>query len=378
MKGTAMKTGFVWHEIYMWHSTGRHAGVYQPGLTIQPGVPFEEAETKRRFKNLLEVSGLGEQLQPIKALALTEQQLLAVHTPAYLEQLQQLSDGPGGLVCANTPVGHGSYEIAALAAGGVVAAVDAVLQGTVRNAYALVRPPGHHAEPDQGMGFCLLANAALAARHALDQHGLTRIAIVDWDVHHGNGAQRIFWDDPRVLTVSIHQDGNYPAHTGHAHELGGGAGTGYNLNVPLPAGCGEGAYLAAFDTLILPALRAYRPQLIIVPCGFDAGAYDPLGRMMLHSDSYRAMTQRLMDLADHCCDGRLVLCHEGGYEPNTVPYMGLAVMETLSGQRTAIVDPNLADMRGITGQALQPHQQQWITHLQHVLHSPLFEEGLRT
>lgn len=369
-----MKTGFVWHEIYMWHSTGCHAGIHRPGLTIQPGIPFEEAQTKRRFKNLLDVSGLSEHLQAITAVALTEEQLQRVHTPAYLSALKQLSDGPGGQLCANTPVGNGSYDIAKLAAGGVVSAIDAVLRGTVKNAYALVRPPGHHAEPDKGMGFCLLANAALAADHALNDFGLERIAIVDWDVHHGNGAQRIFWEDPRVLTISVHQDGNYPADSGHTHEQGAGPGLGYNLNIPLPAGCGEGAYLHAFDTLILPALHAYRPQLIIVPCGFDAGAYDPLGRMMLHSDTYRAMTLRMMAVADACCDGRLVLCHEGGYEPNTVPYLGLAVIETLSELPTGITDPNLADMQGMAGQALQPHQREWIAHLRKELQGPLLQD----
>ncbi|RON48317.1 class II histone deacetylase [Pseudomonas frederiksbergensis] len=374
-----MKTGFVWHEIYMWHSTGCHAGVYRPGLTIQPGIPFEEAQTKRRLKNLLDVSGLSAHLQPITAVALTEEQLQRVHTSAYLNVLKQLSDGNGGQLSANTPVGNGSYDIAKLAAGGVVSAVDAVLRGAVKNAYALVRPPGHHAEPDTGMGFCLLANAALAADHALEHFHLERVAIVDWDVHHGNGAQRIFWEDPRVLTISVHQDGNYPADSGHTHEQGAGPGLGYNFNIPLPPGCGNGAYLHAFDTLILPALRAYRPQLIIVPCGFDAGAYDPLGRMMLHSNTYRAMTQRVMAVADACCEGRLVLCHEGGYEPNTVPYMGLAVIETLSELPTAITDPNLADMQGLTGQALKPHQREWIARLLNKLQGPLLpgpeEEG---
>lgn len=358
-----MSTGFVWHELFMWHSTGRHAGVYKPGLTIQPGIPFEEPEAKRRFKNLLDVSGITDNLVAIRPRELTRAELESVHTPGYLDRLKSISDGDGGTLSANTPVGSRSYEIAALSAGGVVEAVDAVMQGKVKNAYALVRPPGHHALPDKGMGFCLFANGALAAFHALRTHGLEKIAIVDWDVHHGNGAQDIFWNSPNVLTVSIHQQGNYPSDGGAIEEIGAGKGTGCNINVPMLPGSGHGAYVEAMETIVIPALRAYRPQLIIVPCGFDAGAYDPLGRMLLHSDSFRYLTQRIMDIAGEYCGGRLVMCHEGGYEQNTVPYMGLAVIETLRGTRTDVVDPNLEDMKCLFGQDLQAHQQAHIAKL---------------
>ncbi|QEY73423.1 class II histone deacetylase [Pseudomonas denitrificans (nom. rej.)] len=366
-----MTTAFVWHEHYMWHDTGNYAGLFTPGLGVQPGLHFENAETKRRLKNLLDVSGLGERLLAVKPLAATEEQLLRVHTPGYLAHLQEFSAGRGGDAGDNTPFGHGSYDIARLSAGGVIQAVKHVLRGDARNAYALVRPPGHHAEADRGRGFCLLANAALAAHVAMAEHGLERIAVVDWDVHHGNGSQSIFWEDPRVLTLSLHQEGNYPQDSGFVDEQGAGAGRGFNLNVPLPPGCGEGAYLHAFDEIVLPALRAHRPQLILVPCGFDAGAHDPLGRMMLHGDAYRALTARLMALADQLCDGRLVLCHEGGYEPNSVPYFGLAVIETLSGIATDIQDPHLEAMRALSGQPLAAHQRQWIANLRARYDSPL-------
>lgn len=358
-----MSTGFVWHELYMWHSTGRHAGIYRPGLTIQPGTPFEEAETKRRFKNLLDVSGIADKLVSIRARELTRAELEAIHTPEYLDKLKVISDGDGGACAADTPFGSGSYEIAALSAGGVVEAVDAVMQGRVKNAYALVRPPGHHAVSDRGMGFCLFVNGALAADRALRGHGLERVAIVDWDVHHGNGAQEIFWNTPNVLTVSIHQQGSYPIDLGGVEEVGAGEGKGYNVNVPMLPGSGHGAYVEAMETIIIPSLQAFRPQIIIVSCGFDAGAYDPLGRMLLHSDSFRYLTQRLMDVANEYCDGRVVMCHEGGYEQNTVPYMGLAVLETLRGTRTAISDPNLEDMKGLFGQELQHYQREHIAKL---------------
>ncbi|AZC50978.1 Deacetylase [Pseudomonas chlororaphis subsp. piscium] len=365
-----MGTGFVWHELFMWHSTGCHAGIYKPGLTIQPGTPFEEAETKRRFKNLLDVSGITDDLFHIRPRALRRDELEMVHSAAYLDELEAMSKAGGGAFSANTPFGAGSYDIAALSAGGVIEAVDAVMRGDVKNAYALVRPPGHHAVADAAMGFCLFANGSLAAKHAIEKHGLERVAIVDWDVHHGNGAQDIFWESSKVLTISIHQKGNYPSDSGCAEERGLGAGAGYNLNIPMLPGSGHGAYLGAMDTLIVPALREFDPQLIIVSCGFDAGAYDPLGRMLLHSDSFRDLTQRVMEAADISCKGKLVMCHEGGYEQNTVPYMGLAVIETLSGIKTGISDPNLDDMKGLFGQETQSYQREHLMEIRKLLQCP--------
>jgi acetoin utilization deacetylase AcuC-like enzyme len=267
-----------------------------------------------------------------------------------------LSAGIGGDAGPFTPLGHGSYEIAMLSAGGVLAALEAIMERRVRNAYALVRPPGHHALADLGMGFCLFGNAAIAGFHAFERYGLTRIAYVDWDVHHGNGTQSAFWEDPRALTISVHQDNCFPPDSGHVHETGSGAGEGCNINIPLPPGCGVGAYEAAFDRIVLPGLRAFRPQLIIVPSGFDAGAYDPLGRMQMHSGGYRALTRRLMGAAEDLCDGRLLLCHEGGYHAPTVPFYGLAVLEELSGVSSGVEDPFLPIMAGLGGQELQPHQ----------------------
>ncbi len=221
-----------------------------------------------------------------------------------------------------------------------------MLDGTVDNVYALTRPPGHHAEPDLGRGFCIFANAAIGAEHAREARGLDRVAVVDWDVHHGNGTQKIFWEDPSVLTISSHQDNNYPPDSGHVHEVGAGAGEGYNLNIPLPPGSGVGAYVAAYERVVAPALRAFKPELIIVASGLDASAMDPLARMMMHSDGYRQLTRLLMDVAEDVCDGRLVVEHEGGYSSAYVPFCGLAVVEELAGVRSAIDDPFLADLPG--------------------------------
>ena len=349
------KTGLVWHELYMWHNTGNHAGIMPPGLTVEPYEHAENPDTKRRFKNLLDVTGLTKRLIAIEPRAATEADILRVHTPAYLAKIKALNDS-GGDAGPFTPMGRGSYDIACLSAGGVLALTDAVIDNEVNNGYALVRPPGHHALPDIGMGFCIFANAAIAGRHALDVRGLARIAYVDWDVHHGNGTEAAFWREPRALTISLHQDRCFPPDSGGMAAVGEGPGKGFNLNIPLPAGSGFGAYEATFDQAVIPALRAYKPDLIFVPSGFDAGAYDPLGRMMMHSRGYRSLTEKLLAVADEVCGGRLVMCHEGGYNAPTVPYFGLAVCEALAGVKTGLEDPFAPMHEGLGGQELQPHQ----------------------
>jgi acetoin utilization deacetylase AcuC-like enzyme len=351
-----MATGFVWDERFMWHHTGAFAGVVPYGFPVEPYEHAENPDTKRRFKNLLDASGLTRSLILIDARPATTAELLRFHTPAHIERMAATGDAllvDGG---AFTPMGRGSYEIALLAAGGVIEAVDAVLAGRVANAYALVRPPGHHAMPDLAMGFCLFGNGAIAGLHALAVHGLERIAYVDWDVHHGNGTQAAFFSDPRALTISVHQDRNFPHNSGGFDEIGTGAGRGYNINVPLPPGSGVGAYEAVYDRVVIPALAAYRPQLIIVPSGFDGGAYDPLGRMMMTSGGYRRLTRKLMQAAEVLCDGRIVMCHEGGYSAATVPFFGLAVVETLAGIATGIEDPFEPLLANMGQQELQPHQ----------------------
>lgn len=356
-----MATGFVWHESYAWHDTGTPA-LFVPadGKTVQPDVSGDDPEVKRRFKNLLEVSNLWESLNHIKPRQATEEDILRFHTKAYLQRVKELSLSGGGEVSPMTVCGPNSYEIALLSAGGVLSAVDAVLTGEVNNAYALVRPPGHHAMPDEGQGSCLFGNAAITGKYALATQGLSRIAIVDWDVHHGNGTEAAFWSDPSALTISIHQDRCFPPDRGLIEQMGEGPGEGYNINIPLPPGSGVGAYVSAFERVIIPALRKYSPELIIVPSGFDAGALDPIGRMMMHSDGYRQLTQMMMAVAHEVCEGRLVMCHEGGYSRATLPFYGLAVIEQLSGVRSGIDDPFLEMVKGFGGQELQPHQEKVI------------------
>jgi len=356
-----VKTGWNFHELYLWHETGPASLFFPASLTVEPGEHAENAATKRRFKNLMEVSGLADQLISVKSTPVEEEDLARFHTLDYIRRIKTLSDDRGGDTGHLTPFGRGSYEIACLAAGGTYALVDRVLSGELKNGYALVRPPGHHAEADKGMGFCLFGNVPVAILKARTQHKFDRVATIDWDVHHGNGTQAAFWSDPGVLTISLHQDRLFPHDRGDRQERGEGEGLGYNINVPLPPGSGHAAYIAAFEQVVLPALMAYKPDLIVVPSGFDAAAPDPFGRMMLHSDTFREMTKMLMQAADILCNGRLVLSHEGGYSAAYVPYCGLAVMEQLSGIKTQIEDPFLPAFQAYGGQDLQPWQQEAIS-----------------
>ncbi len=350
-------TGLVWDERYAWHDLGSGAGPLRAGGWIEPGEPHaENAATKRRIRNLLDASGLLRDLRPIDARPATHEELTRFHAPAYVERVRQLSAGEGGSVGLDAWVRPGTYEIAALAAGGVIAAVDAVLAGDVTNAYALVRPCGHHAGPEEGKGFCVFGNLVLGALHARATHDVGRIAIIDWDVHHGNGAQDAFYDDPSVLTISIHQDGVFPPASGSVGETGAGDAVGTNINLPLPPGSGSGAYREAFERVVEPAIRAFRPELLLVASGFDANGFDPMSRQLLSSEDFRDLARRVRLLADDLCGGRLVLSHEGGYHTGVVPFCGLAVLEELSGRRTAVEDPFLPLLASSPWQSLQPHQ----------------------
>ena len=343
-----MATGFFWDEKCFWHAGGNYAFTLPIGGHVQPlaagGLP-ESPETKRRLKNLMDVTGLSRALDLRSADEATREDLLRVHPATYLDAFKSLSDQGGGELGRRTPFAQGGYEIAALSAGLAVAAVDAVLRGDLDNAYALSRPPGHHCLPDFPNGFCLLANIAIAIEAAKAKGMANRFVVLDWDVHHGNGTEAIFYDRDDVLTISLHQDGNYPLDTGAVTDRGRGAGEGYNVNLPLPAGAGHTAYLYAMDSIVIPQIEAFDPDLIIVACGFDAGATDPLARMLATADTFRQMTLRIKAAAEKLCGGRLVLVHEGGYSEVYVPFCGHATLEALSGSRITAADPMAEALR---------------------------------
>ena len=356
-----MTTGYVWHEAFGWYDTGTGPDLpSDPAAGLQPGQHFAHPDTKRRVHELIAVSGLLDSLVRIGSRLATDEELLRVHTRRHLDSMIAQSAQPKGGDTGDgiSPFGKGGIDIARRSAGGAIALVDAVVTGKVDNGYALINPAGHHARPDQGMGFCMFNNVAVAARYAQDRLGVGRIAIVDWDVHHGNGTQEVFWDDPSVLTVSIHQDRCYPTDSGFVTERGAGAGEGTALNVPLVPGSGHEAYLYAFDEIVAPALREYRPELIIVASGFDASSLDPLARTMAEAATFAALTRRVLDIAQEVAGGRVALCQEGGYSPVYAPFCGAAVIAELAGL-PPLDDPFTVITEG-RGRELEAYQKEWI------------------
>jgi acetoin utilization deacetylase AcuC-like enzyme len=261
----------------------------------------------------LESAGLLDRLQRIEPRAVTGEDLQLAHTAAYLRLAEkEILAGEPQLSTGDTSVCARSWDAARLAAGCALAAVDAVLEGEAGNAFCAVRPPGHHATADRGMGFCVLNNVALAARHAQRRHGIERVLIVDWDVHHGNGTQDIFYEDGSVFFFSTHQSPWYPG-TGHAQETGQGKGKGMTLNVPLPAGSGRAEIFGAFERQLLPAMKQFRPEFILISAGFDSRAGDPLGDFLLTDADFTDLTSLVRGLAAEYAQDRVVSLLEGGY-----------------------------------------------------------------
>lgn len=267
----------------------------------------ERAERLRHVVKHLEQSALWQKLTHLQPTSANEEDVVAVHTRAHFRFVQEVCANGGGMLDeGDTHAARASFHVAMLAAGGVMAGIDAVLEKRVDAAFCAVRPPGHHAERDRAMGFCLFNNVAIGARYAQRKHSLEKIAILDWDVHHGNGTQHMFEDDPTVFYISLHQYPFYPG-TGARGERGVGEGTGFTLNIPLPAGTGEDRYLRAFDEEIVPALTDYKPDLLLISAGFDAHKDDPLGGMLLTEESFAKFTTLLQDIAP------VVSVLEGGY-----------------------------------------------------------------
>ena len=310
-------TALLADPIYKQHLTGA-------GHPEQPG----------RFDAVLqalEEAGLLEDLPKIDRRAASEEEILLCHAPDYLETVKRdVADGARSLSTGDTVISEKSYEVAREAVGGVLQAVDAVVEGRAANAFCVVRPPGHHASPDRGMGFCIFNNIAIAARYAQQRHDLERVLIADWDVHHGNGTQDIFYRDGSVLFFSTHQSPWYPG-TGKEWETGEGPGKKTTLNAPFPAGAGRSEILGAFRTKLLPAANEFKPDLILVSAGFDSRLGDPLGQFTLADQDFADLTELLLELADTHSAGRLVSILEGGYD---LEGLGLAAAKHVEALRS--------------------------------------------
>jgi acetoin utilization deacetylase AcuC-like enzyme len=285
--------------LFLQHETGRHP---------------ETADRLRAITGRLEKAGLPAMCTPGSFTPLSEDEVRAVHAPEVVELVKQAAEQGGGYIEADTVVSPASFRVGLAAAGAACAAVDAVFAGPERVALCLVRPPGHHATPTRSMGFCLFNNVALAARRAIARHGVRRVLVVDWDVHHGNGTQDIFYEDPRVMFFSIHRFGHgfYPG-TGAADETGSGAGLGTTLNAAVRYGTPRPEYHAAFRSCLEKAADRIKPELVLVSAGFDAHAADPIGSLDLETEDFLTLTRQVLDVARAHAGGRLVSCLEGGY-----------------------------------------------------------------
>ncbi|MDA1190902.1 MAG: histone deacetylase [Candidatus Poribacteria bacterium] len=292
------KTAFISHPDYLDHDTG-----------------FGHPERPARLEAIharLDQSEINRSLVRLEPRSATTDEIGFAHTDEHIDSIRRIAESGGGRVDYDTAVSAKSYDIALLSAGAVLRAVDAVADGETDNAFACVRPPGHHATPNRAMGFCLFNNVAVAARYAQRVKGLERVLIIDWDVHHGNGTQDVFYGDGSVFYFSIHQHPLYPG-TGMAHEVGEGGGNGATLNIPVPAGSNDDDYVEAFEQRLIPAATAFNPDLVIVSAGFDAHEKDPLASVYVTTEGFGRLTDLVMRLADDCCGGRLVSALEGGY-----------------------------------------------------------------
>ncbi len=313
-----MATGFVYDARYLKHDAG-------------PGHPERPERLTATIAHLKTLSWFSK-LVPIEPRVAEIEWMEKIHSREYIRRAEEACrSGERILDTPDVGVSKESFDIARLAAGGALELADRVLEGKIQNGFALLRPPGHHAERSLAMGFCLFNNIAILARYLQEKHGLEKILILDWDVHHGNGTQHSFEDDPSVLYVSLHQYPFYPG-TGKATETGTGRGRGATLNCPMPAGAGDSDYQKAFVDRILPAIEAFRPEAILISAGFDAHRLDPLAQINLTEETYGWMTERMMEMAAKFSGGKIISLLEGGYHLKALPLSIEAHLATLSGE----------------------------------------------
>ena len=330
------------------HDTGRgffeaQASPFLPVIETHP----ENSERVKNMYGVLQDGPIAEVLDWYAGETAARADLERFHLPAYIDELDAIPVSESRTFSSTTIFGPGSYAVCCKAAGLAMSAASHVYTGKGRIAYAMTRPPGHHAQPDMADGYCFFNNIGVAIEH-LRAQGMKTAAVIDWDVHHGNGTQEGFYEDPDVLTISLHMNhgawGNTHPQTGAIDEVGRGAGLGKNLNMPMPYGSGDAAYVRVFDEIVAPAVRQHQPEILFIAAGQDANQFDPNGRQLLSMNGFYELGKRARELADECCDGKLVLVQEGGY---AISYAAYCLHATLEGvmKRTASLPDPLAYMR---------------------------------
>lgn len=311
-----IRTGIVRNDLYLQHLAG-----------------IPHVESPKRLKVLYDMlnNDTGNEFISVPPRPASHDELLLAHTESHILRIAATAGVKHSQLDSDTSTTPLSYEAAILAVGGTCALVDAIIEGQINNGFALIRPPGHHAERDTPMGFCLFNNVAVAAKYAINKYGLSKIAIIDWDLHHGNGTQSIFYDDPSVLFISTHQFPCYPG-SGSLIEAGSGKGLGYTVNVPLTPGCSDGDFFQVFNRVVVPVVDSFQPDFLFVSAGFDIYAQDPLGGMKVTPKGFASLTRIMMELAHRCCNGRLALALEGGYHLVGLCESVNAVLKELHGQ----------------------------------------------
>ena len=321
-------------------SAAKRTGVVQDPRYADhcPGPDHAECPERQTVLNdLLNESDMGGHFQPITPRQAEKEELLRVHSPKYVQRLEETRGKAYSYLGPDTETSKFSYDTALLAAGGLCRAIELVQAGQLDNAIALVRPPGHHAERSKAMGFCLYNNVAVGVRYAQSRLSLGRILVVDWDLHHGNGTQHCFEDDPSVLFFSIHQFASFPG-SGKFSETGKGQGKGRTVNIPLRAGCGDAEYVSIFEKILRPITLEFEPELILVSAGFDIHLNDPLGGMRVTPQGFAGLTRSVLTTADHCCGGKVVMTLEGGYDLDGLRDSVKAVLRELAGLQVTDIE----------------------------------------
>ncbi|MEW6088585.1 MAG: histone deacetylase [bacterium] len=308
-----MQTGLIYHPDFLKHDTGHH--------------PENKLRLAKTF-DYLEKTGALKKLSLIKFDEASEDDIGLIHTAGHIREVKNAYSQGINFLDPDTPVSEQSYKTALLAAGGVLKACVEVSSENIKNAFCLIRPPGHHAAPARSMGFCLFNNAAIAARYLQKHLNHQKILIIDWDAHHGNGTQDAFYDDPSVLYFSTHRYPFYPG-SGSSEEKGDGKGFGFNINVPLPSGSGDKEYISAFEKILIPAAEKFKPEFILISAGFDAHIEDPLGGMAVTDEGFKRLTEITINLSKKHCGNKIVSVLEGGYSLKALPKTIAAHLEVL-------------------------------------------------